>query len=196
MSFVTFIVPSIGRSTLDRTLHSLVVQTDRDWTALVVMDAVRNFTASVKDPRIVTLRLQEKLGRSENGDHHAGFVRNYGIGLVVSEWCGFVDDDDRVDPNYVACLRREVPGNDLVVFRMEYRPCREDGVRILPRSSRVEGMGPGEVGISFAVKTVFQKQHDVWFDSIEFEDWIFIRSCLAAGARCKVSDTVAYYVRH
>jgi glycosyltransferase involved in cell wall biosynthesis len=192
MTLATFIIPTIGRPTLKRTLDSLIYQTDQDWQAIVVVDHVGNFELPVNDPRIFVLRLGEKLGRS----HFSGHVRNYGMEMAMGEWCGFVDDDDRLDEHYVEWLRQEGDGNDLLVFRMKYSPPREDAVELLPRSNHAGGMKAGEVGISFAVRTQFQREHDLLFPSEEFEDWLFIKRALDTGARCKISDCVAYYIRH
>jgi hypothetical protein len=189
---VTFVIPSIARPTLTRTMQSLVAQTDADWKAVIVFDSVKGFALPIADPRIIVMQTRSKLGAS----HFSGMVRNRGMTLAKSDWIGFVDDDDRLDPAYVEWLRQEAPGYDLVVFRMRYSPTREDGVTVLPRSADVAGMGAGEVGISFAVRTTFQRQHDIWFKNEEFEDWLFIKRCLDAGARCKISEHVAYYVRH
>jgi hypothetical protein len=123
-------------------------------------------------------------------------VRNCGMGLVVSKWCGFVDDDDRLDNHYVEWLKQECDNQDLVVFKMRYSPAREDAVETLPRTTDVTALGQAEVGISFAVRTQFQKDRDVWFQTEEFEDWLFIKRCLDVHAKCKVSERVAYYVRH
>jgi hypothetical protein len=79
---------------------------------------------------------------------------------------------------------------------MKYSPLREDGVELIPRSNHTGGLKAGEVGISFAVRAQFRREHDLLFPSEEFEDWLLIKRCLDAGARCKISDHVAYYIRH
>jgi hypothetical protein len=190
-ALATFVIPTIGRSTLGRTKQSLLDQTDPDWKAVIVADNLPR-ALPVHDSRIVMIWTLSKLGAS----HFSGMVRNRGMTLADSDWIAFVDDDDRLDEHYVEWLRQEATGHDLVVFRMRYSPPREDGVAVLPRSTNVSGMGAGEVGISFAVRTTFQRQHDIWFRNEEFEDWLFIKRCLDAGARCKISEHVAYYVRH
>jgi glycosyltransferase involved in cell wall biosynthesis len=192
MSFVTFIIPTIGRDTLYRTLESLLAQTVTDWRAIVVVDQSGNFKLPLDDPRIFVFGLIEKLGHG----HCSGQVRNCGMALGGSTWCGFVDDDDRLDTHYVEWLGQECDGNDLHIFKMRYSPPREDAIVTLPRTTDVAGLRAAEVGISFAVRTEFQQERDVWFTSEEFEDWLFIKRCLDAGARCKISEHVAYYVRH
>lgn len=192
MNLVTFIIPTIGRDTLARTLLSLQFQTDEDWRAIIVADHLINFSLPIDDPRFFLFPIRVKLGEG----HHSGLVRNCGVALSVSPWCAFVDDDDRLDEHYVEWLRQESDGIDLLVFRMKYSPLREDAVGILPRSTDVAGLKEAEVGISFAVRGPFQKQHDVWFESAEFEDWLFIKRCLDFGAKCKISEHVGYYIRH
>jgi glycosyltransferase involved in cell wall biosynthesis len=192
MNFITFIIPSVGRDTLGRTLASVLAQTESDWNAIVVGDGLPKFSLPAKDTRLRTLGLQEKVGEG----HHSGAVRNFGLAAASSRWIGFVDDDDRLDTRYLQWLKAEADGQDLIVFRMKYSPPRDDAVVLLPRSNAVGSLGPGEVGISFAVRTEFQREADIWFDTEEFEDWHFIRRCLANGARCKVSDRTAYYIRH
>lgn len=196
MNLATFIIPTIGRPTMVRTLNSLLAQTDPDWSAIVVADNLPKYKAPSHDPRIFTLPLREKLGMSDNGIHHAGMVRNCGMALAVSTWLAFVDDDDRLDPHYIEVLRRESDRKDLMVFKMRYSPKRNDGAKILPRTNRVQDMAPCEVGISFAVRRDFQTLHEIWFNSEEYEDWFFIKRCLEHGARCRISDAVLYYVRH
>ena len=192
MSFVTFIVPTIGRDTLARTLRSLLAQTDTDWKAIVVADYVRHFQLPIGDPRFFLFPLRVKLGEG----HQSGLVRNCGLALNVSPWCGFVDDDDRLDAQYVEWLRQESDGSDLFVFRMAYSPPREDKVETIPRSTDVAGLKQAEVGISFAVRRQFQQDHDVWFATEEFEDWLFIKRCLDFHAKVRISEHVGYYVRH
>jgi glycosyltransferase involved in cell wall biosynthesis len=191
MSFVTFIIPTIGRDTLGRTLDSLVNQTDPDWTAIVVADNVPGLILPIQDKRISLLPLREKMGFG----HMSGFVRNAGIALTVSKWCGFVDDDDRLDHQYVEWLSQEGPGSHLLVFRMIYSSTNgsENRGEVWPKSNQ---LGPGMVGISFAVQNQFRDTHDLWFDPSEFEDWHFIKACLDAGASIKVSSRIAYYIRH
>lgn len=188
MSFVTFIIPSKGRETLKRTLDSLIAQTDPDWDAVVVFDG---FPASrlpeVDDPRIFSVSLITKMGEG----HFAGYVRNYGFGLTRGQWLGFVDDDDRLDHQYVSWLKQEADGHDMIVFRMIYPP--EAGGGVLPVDNL---LGAYKVGISFAVRSRFQLQRDVWFEAEEFEDWYFIERCQQRGAKIKVSPRIAYYVRH
>lgn len=184
MSFVTFIIPTISRETLDRTLRSLVEQGEDDWNAVVVADAVEDFKPPIRDNRIVCLNLKDKLGSS----NHGGEVRNQGLCHANGEWIGFVDDDDRLDSEYTYRLKAESHGSDLVVFRMKY----PDGA-VLPEGAE---LGCCQVGISFAIRTSFLRSQSLRFGNLDTEDWDFIHRAMDRNARVRISKHIAYYVRH
>lgn len=185
--FATFIVPSIGRDTLCRTLKSVVDQTDPDWNALVIGDGLGgNWRCPWHHCKIWTSVVYPKVGFANAG----GFMRNHGMRNSVAEWFCFVDDDDRLDAHYVEWLKEEGKEKDLVVFRMLY----EDGHK-LPPDGTVSLVG-GQVGISFAVRAEFQRKHNIWFVPSTEEDWTFLKTAIDLGARGRLSDRVGYYVRH
>ena len=82
---ITFIIPTIGRSTLSNTLESLINQTNPNWKAIVIFDGVSS-TIKNTDRRISVIE-SSKLGKTYNS---AGVVRNYGITLADTEWVAFV----------------------------------------------------------------------------------------------------------
>lgn len=184
MSFVTFIIPTIGRSTLDRTLKWIEVQTDQDWNALIVADCVDNFSLPVKNDKFLSVNLSRKLG-SQN---FSARVRNHGISFANGEWIAFVDDDDRISECYVQWLREESASYDLVIFRM----ATPDGACLPPG----QDIGPGIVGISFAIRSSFQREKGILFSPSGGEDWDFIDKVRACNARIRLSDHIAYYIRH
>lgn len=191
MAFITFITPTIGRLTLDRTLLSLVAQTDKDWESYVVGDCITDpfFTIGVKDPRISYWNLPEKKGPVNGKDlHQAGEVRNQVLRKVKSEWIGFVDDDDTLMPQYVEWLK-EAKDADVVIFKMT----NEDHSFIRPDT---EELKVGTVGISFAVKTSFVQRHNMKFENSCSEDWGFIKRCQDHKAKISISEHIAYLIRH
>jgi glycosyltransferase involved in cell wall biosynthesis len=106
MSKITFIIPSIGRSTLKETIESLEKQTNKNWNAIIIFDGCTpNFQTD--DSRVKIIQI-EKLGQGINS---AGLVRNEGIKIAETEWVAFVDDDDTLAVNYV-----ETFYNDLQEF--------------------------------------------------------------------------------
>ena len=86
---ITFIIPTIGRSTLQNTLDCLINQSNPNWKAIVIFDGISS-TIQNTDPRICIIE-SPKLGEGTNS---AGLVRNYGITFADTEWVAFVDDDD------------------------------------------------------------------------------------------------------
>jgi glycosyltransferase involved in cell wall biosynthesis len=151
---ITFITPTIGRSTLKHTIESVLHQTDGDWKYIIVFDGVEP-TEEIKDIIQSDDRIQyiikEKTGRA----NQAGMVRNIAIDKSDTEWVGFVDDDDIILPHYVSSLKHEIELKsdiELVVFRMVFF----HGGYLPPiHSTKIEACA---VGISFCFKKQPAKQ--------------------------------------
>jgi len=116
-ALVTFIIPTIGRPTLTKTLDSILNNTDPNWNAIVMFDGIQP-TIGSNDPRI-RIYYMEKKGRL----NHAGIVRNTAIQFATTPWIGFVDDDDAISP------RRY----DFTTSRRYRFPCKFCGNFILPQ---------------------------------------------------------------
>jgi hypothetical protein len=188
---VTFIIPSTGRETLNRTLRSLELQSEPAWCAIVLFDGCPAIVES--DSRVQVLALHEKVGAPPN---FAGQVRNVGLQHVVTPWVAFVDDDDTVDHYYVSSLRSELhhhPDVDLIVFRMQY----EDGF-VLPPLEDIErgALRPDYVGISYAIRMDFCRRHELAFDNSRREDYDLLNRMMNLTQHYRLSSRIAYFVRH
>ncbi|GAB3631028.1 hypothetical protein GCM10027421_03810 [Microbacterium shaanxiense] len=98
---VTLIVP--GRdieSFAPAAVASLLVQTEPRWRAILIDDGSRDATAGIfadaaaSDPRFTFLRHEASRG--------LGAARNVGLGLVETEYLGFLDGDDELTPTALA----------------------------------------------------------------------------------------------
>jgi len=182
---ITFIIPSIGRDTLRRTLDSLLAQTIPNWNAIVVFDGIEP-TIESPDPRIQLMKTPKK--------GNAGFVRNEGIKVATTEWIGFVDDDDTLTPNYVECFNWEKQNADAILFRMK----TPDG-KILPVPGDTEFKFM-EVGISFCYKRTIAINRKIMFDNVEgvvpgvCEDWGLLERLRGAMFHIHISTDVTYTV--
>jgi glycosyltransferase involved in cell wall biosynthesis len=152
---VTFVIPTIGRDTLVRTVESLRAQTDDDWRAVIVADGRRAGLAvaalDVESDRITVV--------TAPATGSAGLTRNFALPWIDSVYTGFVDDDDVLEPEYVERLRSANGRlrSDVVVFRMDHP---ELGVLPDPEEPRIEW---GQVGISFAVRSVWFTEYGLSF---------------------------------
>jgi len=189
MSFITFVIPTIGRQTLRRTLDSLKKQTIADWNAIVVFDGIEpNITYF--DDRVSIVKI-EKAGKIQKHKKFgeistAGLVRNEAFKFVKSKWIGFVDDDDIVYSNYFEFLQDDDEENDIILFRM-------NSDRIIPPLDR-QKIRLNEVGISFAVRTEQVKKYDLKFKNCGSEDYEFFKDAIDKGLRYKISKHVTYEV--
>uniref|UniRef100_A0A6C0B8M7 Glycosyltransferase 2-like domain-containing protein n=1 Tax=viral metagenome TaxID=1070528 RepID=A0A6C0B8M7_9ZZZZ len=179
---ITFIIPTIGRSSLRQTVECLLQQTKPYWKAIIIFDGIEP-TIHSSDNRI-TIFKHTKLGVV----NYAGAVRNYGISYATTEWVAFVDDDDVLKNTYVETFYREIKYNsDIIIFRMNVNS------RILPPIN-CNNFHIGQVGISFAVKKlVFD---DIVFEPSEYEDFGYLDKCRAKKYRIMISPYLLYFVRN
>jgi glycosyltransferase involved in cell wall biosynthesis len=189
---ITFIIPTIGRETLPRTLQSLLRQTDPEWNAIVVVDGVRVPRTLPKDYRITVLPLGQKLGQHYNS---AGNVRNAGMEKAFAQgnpsWFAFVDDDDTVTKDYVATLKNAIhnhPDGEVFIFRM----VNTNG-QILPPPGAHQFM-LHQVGISFAMKASLFR-HGFRFIPSSGEDFMLLDAFRRAKRKIYMLPNIVYHVR-
>lgn len=181
---VTFVIPSIGRPTLKRSLQSLEQQTYKIWKALVVFDGLPlDETNKMEHVKFISI---PKIGFK----NCAGEVRNKGIMEVDTEWTAFLDDDDIVTNDYCAQLEKEIkmaPRADVILFRMIHTEYE----RVLPSRKYIS---LGDVGISFACKTSVLKK--IKFNPSAFEDFDLLNRLEKSSYKIQISDHITYIVLH
>ena len=195
MAQITFIIPSIRRPTLQRTIESLKNQTNPNWKAIVIFDGVDPIISD--DSRIECMKI-EKIGYSKC----AGYVRNAGMTHVTTEWIGFVDDDDVITPNYVECFLSEKNGNDVIIFRMMYEGYSSKKINIRTQKLEETATLPpkdsknfilGKVGISFSMKTsLFHEGFQ--FEPHMYEDFNLLNKIRTASKKILLSNSITYIV--
>jgi len=179
-TFVTFIIPTMGRSTLARTVDSIIAQSAWNWKAIVMFDG--------RDPNYSTTNDHVSIYKREQKGH-AGLVRNDAMKYVTTDWIAFVDDDDWVTDDYVHTLMRYANDYDVVIF--SYKDVTNGNVQ--PPSSHRDFVYCN-VGISFAVRTDFVIRNNIQFPAFSTEDFGFLDACRKAGARYILTHEIKYLV--
>lgn len=182
---ITFIIPSVNRPTLERSVTSLLNQTNNNWKAIIVFDGVDGITFD--DPRITTYKI-DKLGLFGPNNGQSGLVRNFGINECDTEWIGFLDDDDTIHPEYVDKLFKQYNDKDFVVWRMKY----ENGIVLPPLL--MNDLRFTKVGISFCYKNKFD---NLLFDiNKNGEDFDFLIKLKGLTTNWIITPEIYYNVRH
>lgn len=164
---LTVVIPTIGRTTLMRSVRSVLYQTVA--TELVVVSDV-----------------------DESGC--AGTTMNRGMANVETEWVAFLGDDDRLDVRYHEWFNLQYDGTaDLFVFRMRYPEWWRDGL-VLPEIMDPALWHLGDVGGSFIVRAELVREHPFMTDPCE--DWNLIETLRDLGRSIQVSESVGYLIRH
>ena len=183
---ITFIIPSLNRPTLPKTINSLLNQTNPNWKAIIIYDGVDG--DKFNDERITTFNINKKGSFSP---HHgmAGLVRNYGIEKCDTDWIGFLDDDDTVEIDYVDTLFKKYNHYDFVIWRMK----ELNGV-VIPRLNN-ENLVFGNVGISFCYKKSIFKEL-LFSQNRDGEDFDFLMELKKQSNKFIITPEVMYNVRH
>jgi glycosyltransferase involved in cell wall biosynthesis len=189
MKYITFIIPSIGRDSLIKSVESIIAQSDSDWSIIIIFDGVYK-NIDIIDSRIKYIEI-EKTGNI-NKMNSAGLVRNIGFKYIEdSKWIGFLDDDDTISSDYIEKLKEEekiTPNIDLCIFRMTYK----NGY-VLP-SEYERNIQRNKVGISFAIKSYVI--NNVQFTNNPFEDFIFLKEAQIKNYKIVISPYITYFIKH
>jgi len=182
---ITFIIPSINRPTLTRSVESLLNQTNPNWKCIIIYDGVDGL--NFEDKRIKSIKI-EKNGIIGGYHGQSGLVRNHGLALCDTNWIGFLDDDDTLHPDYVNLLFEKYSDYDFVVWRM-----KDSSGEIRPRFD-YKDLIFGNVGISFCYKNKFE---NLIFDSnCEGEDFVFLTKLTELSSNYIITPEVYYNIRH
>lgn len=182
---ITFVIPSLSRPTLSRTIDSLINQTSQSWKCIIIYDGVDG--PNFEDPRITTYKI-EKTGNNSKSMGESGLVRDFGIKKCDTEWIGFLDDDDTIHKDYVKVLFEKYSNYDFVVWRMK----NPYGL-VIPRWEKNE-LVINNVGISFCYKRKFE---DISFGrNINGEDFYFVEKLLQKTKNYLITEEVFYFIRH
>ncbi len=193
MTFITFIIPTIGRESLKDSIASLQNQTDNDWNAILIFDGSLN-QFEFKEKRLTIIEI-EKI-KNDCNKSCSGFVRNIGLKHIIdnnieTEWIGFLDDDDTISPNYIEKLKEEIDVSpkefDICIFRMIYPnnvflPLIQD-----------KNIIKNHVGISFAIH--HRIIADAIFENNAFEDFMFLKKMQHKKHRILISSFITYFIR-
>lgn len=186
---VTFIIPTKGRDTLNRTLASLFNLTQQqNWRAIIVADGVD--VSAAADTRVMVAKIP-RTGAS----NHGALLRNFGLMRADTEWVGYVDDDDTLAPTYIQRLQEELqltPSAEAVIFRM-LTNSSSDSLRVLPLPHHTD-FKAGYVGISFAMKRQMYLQGFLFVPG-SYEDFRMLDTLRLHKKKMVMSKHVTYFVK-
>jgi glycosyltransferase involved in cell wall biosynthesis len=180
---ITFIIPSINRNTIVKSVNSLLLQTNPNWECIIIYDGVDG--TQFDDPRIKTIKI-DKTGMFGSFHGQSGLVRNYGLKQCTTEWIGFLDDDDTIHHDYVKTLFEKYLEYDFVVWKM-----KDTNGNVIPNSNSLHF---GNVGISFCYKNKFGQ---LLFDNNrDGEDYDMVLKLKSITNNFIISSEIYYNIKH
>jgi hypothetical protein len=181
--FNTFIIPTIGRSTLKQAIESVVTF---DNTLIIVVYDGNKQDPPVSNNNVIYLETK-KLCKN------AGFVRNFGISHVIkninTEYISFLDDDDIIKPNFNNVITNH-KSYDVIIHSIEF-PYHPISRKKLPLKSGI-GISRGDMGIAMSIKVDALRKHNVKFTDTVGEDYIFAKSLIDKGSSHYKTGIITY----
>lgn len=113
---IEFIIPTWNRpENLMVVLSSLVVQTNPNWTAHVIIDGMTNDYFNVKSyfQKYPNIRFSHIDGPNRDWGHSA---RNFGLDEAQEEWLCMTGDDNYYVPTFVELMFEEIKKGPVFVF--------------------------------------------------------------------------------
>jgi cellulose synthase/poly-beta-1,6-N-acetylglucosamine synthase-like glycosyltransferase len=185
----TIIVPTHDRpELLGRTLRSLIAQTWRDFTVVVVSDSAR-YVAPYAELQALEGRYIYIL---RSGAPGPAASRNMGLAVADSRYIIFLDDDDSFEPGHLAMLAGHLQHGDPALLFCDFQVHNEDRTASppLPLSTLAVSLA-GVTGDSVFVRNqipnsciayrraaISHLRHDTGLQL--YEDWDFLLQCLRA----------------
>ena len=80
-NIITFIIPTIGRETLNHSINSIINQTNKNWKCIIVFDGVKN-NFDIDHENIEIYEIEKTKGII----NQASDVRNYGIQKAIEKF--------------------------------------------------------------------------------------------------------------
>jgi glycosyltransferase involved in cell wall biosynthesis len=184
-SWMCFLVPSIGKPTLPRALHSIRNQNRDGWHSLIVFDGEgKQIPEEFKNDARFTF-INAPYTKS------AGLTRNYGMRHIKEEWVAFLDDDDRVREDYCQRLEEEIqafPEVKTVIWRILHH-------RDIVPDPGSKDFKCGRVGIAFAIHHSVFENYGLSFCNQYAEDFKLLRDIRSRNLPMLISPYVLYTVR-
>jgi len=182
---ITFIIPTIGRITLNNSINSLLNQTIENWNAIIIFDGIKSNIEN-NDLRIQIIEIDKK----GLGINSAGNVRNHGMSICKTKWIAFLDDDDIIAPDYIETFNKELelyPNIDVLIFRMNLDN------RIIPKLE-TDDFYLCDIGISFIMK------REIFNNGLKFipdgaEDYLYLNKIRLYGYKMMISPYIKYFVK-
>ncbi len=189
----TIIIPTHDRpQLLARTLESLVQQTFRDFTTIIVSDSSQylppyEHLKSLQGNYVYLLR---------NGKPGPAVSRNHAIRLVDTPYAIFLDDDDTFEPEHLASLAdriRKSPPSPREILYCDFCVLEEDRNDAPPRFLKKTPVSiPGVTRETIFVNNLIPNSsliiptpilQSAMFDPalILFEDWDYLLACLRSA---------------
>jgi len=186
MNDITFIIPTIARETLNRSINSILNQTIENWKAIIIFDGIKS-NININDKRIKIIEIEKK-GKYINC---AGDVRNEGIKYAETDWIAFLDDDDTISHDYIETFYKELelnPYMDVLIFRMMHYD------RIIPKL-KSNNFYLNDVGISFIMKRSIYTSGTI-FISDGAEDFLYLDKIRKLDYKIIISPYIKYFIRN
>lgn len=187
MKTITIVIPAYNaEGTIERTLGSIVAQTDRDVSAIVVDDCSVNPIETVVEPfrRWFPVRvIRQEVNKG------CGETRNAGLSAVESDYVIFMDADDMFCAPHAIALMRDAMETGADIVSCQFYEQMEDMTTLVEHNSKEKAWLHGK-----AYSVPFLRRNGIAFPPNRVnEDVGFSLSVFGLAKGCAFIETPVYF---
>lgn len=211
MPLVSILIPVYNAADyLEKCVHSVVSQTEKDWELVLVDDGSLDSSGIIAD-HLAAKDSRIKVIHKVNGG--VSSARNAGLDAATGEYIVFIDSDDIVEPKYLEeLLRWKVQGRSIVYGNVvnDYTDLQASRISFDYEDGKIIDLSNDHKGIcnyrlienGFPIAKLFRRKiiqdaHLRFDESISFhEDHVFVLSYLSLVDRVFLSAPPCYHYIH
>ena len=184
--FNTFIIATIGRPSLKKSIESVLAQDKAGNHKVIVIFDNCKINKCVNDERVIYLRTEENVWGTGARNFGIDYIKNNNI---TTTYISFLDDDDYITNDYAEVLYSHRK-YDLVIHTIDF-PWHPVHRRYLP-PKKGTGIKRGEIGVAISVRGKKLIDSNIKYDEEAAADFFFAQKLLDAKFKHFKTGKVTY----
>ncbi|WP_075983032.1 glycosyltransferase family 2 protein [Bacillus massilinigeriensis] len=192
---LSFVIPVYNvEKYIEKTLSSLISQTESDFEVIIVNDGSTDSTYNIVKKIISENRLKNTklINKANNGVSSA---RNIGLSESTGNYVIFLDGDDYVSENLVSIIYNCINEHEPDVVYWGYNVVKVDSETIMNYFERYDSNSTTMNGIDILEKYIINRTLHIWTGSIAYRRDLLIRNNLKYVEGCVNGEDQEFIIK-